>query len=296
MFFNYPLYINDFIFLEWYRFLFMLKKYSLLIAGITCISSPSFALDNNHSGFYITGKVGASVLQEKNQRYIGRYEKYDYSNDSYYNSSYNSQSSGTHTNARLGGGIAIGYNFDNRFNVPVRAEIDVMARMRDSSNYFSDRQTYKYYWIAKTTYDQHVDNKVQLNTFMFNAFYDFKNKSPFTPYLMAGAGLASFKHTSILSTSSTIYDTSDEAVDYRDVSRTRRSHTANNFAWNVGAGVKYKISENFDFDLSYRYLGAGKSSVTMWRGTPSPYYNGGYEKSKIKVISQDIMLGLTYNF
>lgn len=274
--------------------------YIVCASSLSLFCAPdSFAENTDHkSGFYVTGKVGASVLQQKNQKYLGRYQYYmsNTNTDSYdlYNYSYDGKANGTHSNARLGGGIAVGYNFDNYFHVPVRTEIDVMARMRDSSNYLSGRQTYNYSWMAKTTDEQHVNNKVQLNTFMFNAFYDFKNKSAFTPYIMAGVGLGSFKHTSILNNSETIYDTSDEPINYSE-SKSRKSRTANNFAWNAGAGVRYKINEDFDLDFSYRYLDAGKSSMTTWSGSTAYYYIGGYEKSKTKVVSQDMMLGLTYN-
>lgn len=274
----------------------MFKKYLLLVAGMICVTTTSFAIDNKHSGFYITGKVGASVLQQKNQKYIERYQRYDYETETRFNQTYYGKSGGTHTNARLGGGIAVGYNFDNRFNVPVRAEIDVMARMGDSSNYLRERQSLRYSWLeGRSDYENKINNKVQLNTFMFNGFYDFKNESAFTPYLMAGVGLASFKHTSQPTISYTDYDTSNQMTGYYK-NGIKGSRTTNNFAWNAGAGVRYKINEDFDLDFSYRYLGAGKSSLTTWRQPASTYYLGRHEKSKIKVVTQDIVLGVTYNF
>ncbi|WP_346771123.1 outer membrane protein [Commensalibacter nepenthis] len=235
-------------------------------------------------------------MQQKNQKYLERYQYYDYDTDSLsYQYNYG-KSGGTHTNAKLGGGIAIGYNFDNHFKVPIRAEIDVMARMGDSSNYLRDCQSRHNYWLeGKTDYENRINNKVRLNTFMFNAFYDFKNKSAFTPYLMAGVGLASFKHTSIPNVSYIDYDSTNQITGYFKNS-IKASRTTNNFAWNAGAGVRYKINKDFDLDFSYRYLGAGKSSLTTWKQAPSTYFYGSSEKSKIKVVTQDIMLGLTYNF
>lgn len=190
----------------------------------------------------------------------------------------------------------MGYNFDNSFNVPVRAEIDIMARMGNSSNYTRGRWNYYYPSVGeKIDVENKINNKVQLNTFMFNGFYDFKNESAFTPYLMAGVGLASFKHTSQSTHSYTDYNASNEISGYSKYG-IRGSRTTNNFAWNAGAGVRYKINEDFDLDFSYRYLGAGKSSLTTWRQSASTYFLGEHEKSKIKVVTQDIMLGLTYNF
>lgn len=275
--------------------------YIVCASSLSLFCAPdSFAENTDHkSGFYITGKVGASVLQQKNQKYLRRYQtNLPNSDGSYdiYNYGYDSKANGTHSNTRLGGGIAVGYNFDNYFHVPVRTEIDVMARMRDSSTYITGRQTYNYTYNSvtnKAVDEDSMNNKVQLNTFMLNAFYDFKNKSAFTPYIMGGVGLGSFKHTSILSSEETTYNPSDEVVNYTNA-RSRKSRTANNFAWNAGAGVRYKINKDFDLDFSYRYLDAGKSSMTTWSGSTA--YSSGYQKSQTKVVSQDMMLGLTYNF
>ncbi|EFD7772134.1 hypothetical protein F1B71_21670 [Escherichia coli] len=36
----------------------------------------------------------------------------------------------------------------------------------------------------------------------------------------------------------------------------------NNFAWSIGAGVRYDVTPDIALDLSYRYLDAGDSSVS----------------------------------
>ncbi len=41
-----------------------------------------------------------------------------------------------------------------------------------------------------------------------------------------------------------------------------RSGSADNFAWNLGAGVRYDVTPDIALDLSYRYLDAGDSSVS----------------------------------
>lgn len=231
----------------------MSKKYIFLLAGMTCITTSSFARDNNHSGFYITGKVGASVLQEKNQSFTERsLSIYDSSNTTPYNDySYSGKS---HANARLGGGIAVGYNFDTKFNVPVRVDFDFNARMRSNS---------RYSYTPMPLYNDSTNNKVQLNSYMFNAYYDFKNNTRFTPYISAGIGLASINNK----TSNHFIFTSSSSKTY--LFQSKNSHTSNNFAWNAGAGVKYKINEDFDF--SYRYLGAGKSNVYLEKGIDNTY-------------------------
>lgn len=276
--------------------------YIVCASSLSLFCAPdSFAENTDHkSGFYVTGKVGASVLQQKNQKYLQNYNvtypDYNYT----YQGHYYGKSGGTHSNARLGGGIAVGYNFDNHFNVPVRVEIDVMARMGDSSNYLRDKSTYPAYRLQNITenYEDKVNNKVQLNTFMLNAFYDFKNKSAFTPYLMGGVGLATMDQTTIRNMSDTFYNKNTNNVLYHDQSRNKATHTTNNIAWNAGAGVRYKINKDFSLDFSYRYLDAGKSSFSTYNKTSfaSYYTERMHERTKARVVTQDIMLGLTYNF
>ena len=120
---------------------------------------------------------------------------------------------------------------------------------------------------------------------MFNAYYEFKNPSDFTTYLSAGLGYAyiSPKTSQIASVSIPAGRTSTAPLQ-------SRSHATNNFAWSVGAGIRYTINQNFSFDLSYKYLDTGQTEVN--------YYNldGIKTNSKTKVRTHDIMLSMTYNF
>ncbi len=69
-----------------------------------------------------------------------------------------------------------------------------------------------------------------------------------------------------------------------------RSGSADNFAWSLGAGVRYDVTPDIALDLSYRYLDAGDSSVSYKDEWGDKY------KSEVDVKSHDIMLGVTYNF
>ncbi|EHK4286072.1 porin family protein, partial [Escherichia coli] len=69
-----------------------------------------------------------------------------------------------------------------------------------------------------------------------------------------------------------------------------RSDSVDNFAWSLGAGVRYDVTPDIALDLSYRYLDAGDANVNYkdeW---------GDKHKSEVDVRSHDIMLGVTYNF
>ncbi|MVW51359.1 outer membrane beta-barrel protein, partial [Escherichia coli] len=118
---------------------------------------------------------------------------------------------------------------------------------------------------------------------MLNAYYDFRNDSSFTPYVSAGLGYARIHHktTDVYELK---YYSSEETIS------NSRSDTDNNFAWSLGVGVKYNIYDNLSVDLAYRYFDAGKSQIT--------YRNEWNEefKSRVSVRSNDIMLGVTYDF
>ncbi len=98
--------------------------------------------------------------------------------------------------------------------------------------------------------------------FMANGYYDFSIKdSGVSPYLTGGVGLASVK-----SKSAGVTDP-DESV----------------FAWQVGAGLGFKASENVVVDLGYRYFRT--SDVTSKDGTMA-----------FSVSGSNILAGIRYNF
>ena len=92
-----------------------------------------------------------------------------------------------------------------------------------------------------------ISSALTVQKLMVNGYYDFKNSSNFTPYLMAGAGLAREKFNS---------GNWDE----------RLSETLP--ALQAGAGLSYAITENISIDTEYRYL------VTVGNIDGQPWDNG----------------------
>lgn len=89
-----------------------------------------------------------------------------------------SQSTGSLDNV-FGGALAIGYNFNQRFDLPIRAELEYAVFGQSKS--------------SKTVYDEDGDgtkfqNKVGIQSLFLNAYYDFHNSTAFTPYVGAGIG------------------------------------------------------------------------------------------------------------
>ncbi|HHE31773.1 MAG TPA: porin family protein [Chlorobaculum parvum] len=114
---------------------------------------------------------------------------------------------------------------------------------------------------AAVGYQKHdfkdVDEDISLLTVMANAYYDIDTGSDITPYIMAGAGWA---HADMS------WDETDDV-----------------FAWQVGAGLGFKVAECTTLDLGYRYLKPDKIDSKDAPG-------------KMKLAVHNIMLGLRYNF
>ena len=100
-------------------------------------------------------------------------------------------------------------------------------------------------------------SEVQINTLLFNVFYDFPTDSPFTPFVGAGVGVAHIKGKF----SSNDYD----SITHKSYSHTE-SHKKTNFAWQIGAGISYAVSGTVNLDLAYRYTHFGKAKLQSYSG------------------------------
>ncbi|EFN7266908.1 porin family protein [Escherichia coli] len=242
----------------------MNKVFVVSVVAAACVFAVNAGAKEGKSGFYLTGKAGASVMSLSDQRFL--------SGDEEETSKYKG---GDDHDTVFSGGIAAGYDFYPQLSIPVRTELEFYARGK-----------------ADTTYNLYKDhaghsdlkNEVSVNSLMLNAYYDFRNDSAFTPWVSAGIGYARIHQES----------TGSGSWDYGYGERVRysisRSGSADNFAWSIGAGVRYDVTPDIALDLSYRYLDAGKSSL-YYKDTEGDKY-----KSEVDVKSHDILLGVTYNF
>ncbi|MGS8221043.1 outer membrane protein, partial [Escherichia coli] len=149
------------------------------------------------------------------------------------------------------GGIAAGYDFYPQFSIPVRTELEFYARGKADSKYNLDKES----WSGGYWRDD-LKNEVSVNTLMLNAYYDFRNDSAFTPWVSTGIGYARIHQKT------TGISTWDYGYGYSGRESLSRSGSADNFAWSLGAGIRYDVTPDIALDLSYRYLDAGDSSVS----------------------------------
>ena len=158
----------------------------------------------------------------------------------------------------LGGALALGYDFNSQFGVPVRAEVEYALRGNSEKSWNYGRgMDFKGAWNASTLF--------------LNLYYDFRNSTAFTPYVGAGLGMA-FNYANYTFSSPGYHGNFDE-------------HSTN-FAWNVGAGVAYDITDSLAVDLGYRYVNLGYYEVDLPDGA----------KLKNQPCNHEFMLGLRYTF
>lgn len=142
----------------------------------------------------------------------------------------------------------------------IRAEIEGNLFAKASNTY------------TDTEDDEEYSTKfsVKHQSLMFNAYYDIDTGTRFTPYVGAGLGYAHLKAK-----------VNDDEESF--------SKSANNLAWQLGAGVSYAATDNISVDLGYRYTDYG--SLTR-------KYSDEEESGKMKIDSDanEFYLGVRYAF
>ncbi|ECC1659824.1 adhesin/invasin protein PagN [Salmonella enterica subsp. salamae] len=229
---------------------------SLLVTHVVTASAKE--------GAYITGKAGASVVNL-------------YGINSTFSADEIANGHTTlpdRTKGVFGGGVAIGYDFNDQFQLPVRLELDTTFRGEADAKGGQDITAFG------ESVHINVKNQVRMSTYMVNGYYDFHNNTAFTPYISAGVGLAHVKLKN---------NTIPVGFDINET----LSASKNNFAWGAGIGAKYAVTDNIAVDASYKYINAGKVSISKnnYAGDEHTSYY-----ADTKAASNDFMLGITYAF
>ena len=239
----------------------------LLITLTTFASFSTFAHAETN-GFYIGGQLGVSVLKTNSFKNTLNYDGYIL-NDNILDSMHKT---------KLAGSLNLGYNFFSNYDdVPVRAELSFTLRGNADKNE-NRYDTYEEYHLRTT---QKV--KVRMNTLMLNGYYDINiDDLPITPFIGAGLGVA---FTKLENNYKEKYNVSVDGDDYE----LSLSKTKTKFAWNVAAGIGYKLNNNIDLDFTARYVDAGKVTIKEH----NEYYR---TKASGKLSSIDLLAGVRYNF
>ena len=114
-------------------------------------------------------------------------------------------------------GVAVGYGFGNG-----RIEVEYAYQQNDLEEIELS--------VFGFSASEIIGGETNSNSFLLNGYYDFKNTSSFTPFLSAGLGVSNVEVDSGGSADDTV------------------------FAYQLGAGVAYAITDKFFVDLKYRYF------------------------------------------
>ena len=173
---------------------------------------------------------------------------------------------------------AIGFDFSKVSKVNARAELEYTYK--DKATFAPNISSAIFNGVevqAPEGIPSFLVNELRTQSLMLNGYYDFKNKSKFTPYLSAGVGVSRIENK--VSINPEAFGTSENIT----------TDTNNNFTWTAGAGVAYKVTENVALDLAYRYVDAGETDV-------SQSFEGAKLKNTADLVSHDYSLGVRYNF
>jgi opacity protein-like surface antigen len=252
-----------------------MKRFTGLFVLLGMLALPLSASAAGKTGIYVAPKFVYGFTQMNSMK--GTWgDEYPALDDFF------SLNMGNKNDSAFGGALAIGYDFNKKFQVPVRTELEyatfseVSGKMRDSdpgSGFLND------------DYDISLKQKLQIQTLFVNAYYDFRNDTPFTPYFGAGMGLAFIKTKASVG--------AEFGLAFISESGSTGSSTSTNFAWNIGTGVAYDINEALSLDLGYRFAGLGEAKTKWARdGDGDPL-----ARSKTgDVYMHQVMLGLRFTF
>jgi len=129
------------------------------------------------------------------------------------------------------------------------------------------------YNLAIKTIDGIQDFKWRMNSLavMANFYYDITTINGFTPYITAGAGVARNK------TVGTLYH--EDAFKFNGAK--------NYFAYKLGLGSRYSVSEKVDIDLRYQYANLG--NIYTRNVSHDEVYKG-------KLHAHEAAIGISYKF
>lgn len=183
-------------------------------------------------------------------------------------------------NALIGG--ELGYKFNDNFRGSLSLDyISSFSNKRRSSETDEDGTYFSENAIGVSSYAA-----------MINLYYDIAKVNNFVPYVTIGSGMSINRtgdHYVVTSN-----DEDNDVITTIDGPATKR-----NFAYKIGLGSRYILSNSFDLDLRYQYINLGEFRTSSNQST---YRNGVYHKHSSSAIEKgnlsahEVVLGLSYKF
>jgi opacity protein-like surface antigen len=136
-----------------------------------------------------------------------------------------------------------------------------------------------------------IDGNVDSSVLMLNALFDLNTVrgTRLTPYLKAGIGIARNKASATLDVqyNSAIWDGTVFEGQAIEGSRFPDAFETS-FAWNVGWGVRTKLSDRFLLAMEYGFIDLGDAVTGIDASNDAITYS--------KLTAQQLLLGLNYEF
>lgn len=169
------------------------------------------------------------------------------------------------------GGLAVGYYISDAFRVEAEARFRNQETEDGNLSGLNSRSSETF----------NLGGEVDTTTIMANLIYEFDNTSNFTPYIKGGLGIAYSDASADLDIQPTFSAMGlSNRWEYPDNDET-------NFAWSIGVGIDYNLTENILVGLEYQYLDMDEISTGV-------DING--DRIDYDLSSHEITVGITYLF
>lgn len=232
-----------------------MKKYAFAIMTAAALSTP--AITATAEPLYVGFSAGLSLVNNSNIEVDSAASITTKWNDALeYKNGYALEGAVGTSEGMLRGEIAVGYQSN---------DVDKMLGS-DMATLENVTQDVLEQWGLSADIDN-LAMKASAITVTYNLYADYEMNGLFTPYLMGGLG-AAFLDMEVSFT--------DNGVKYES------SYDKTAFAWQLGAGVGIKVTNNVDIDLGYRYFNTGNVELG--------------DDAKLSFGGSKVMLGMRYNF
>lgn len=167
-------------------------------------------------------------------------------------------------------GLAAGYFINEAF----RVEAELRFRTQEPEDAYINGIN------SRTSETFNLGGETDTTTIMANLIYEFDTTSKFSPYVKGGIGIAFSDTSADLDIQPTFTNYGIDRWQFPDNDET-------NFAWAIGFGCDYSLTEKVRLGLEYQYIdmGDGSTGVDM---------NGDLVDYELN--SHEITLGITYLF
>ena len=160
-----------------------------------------------------------------------------------------------------GAGFHVGYRWKS---MPLRTDLELSYRFR-----------FDYDLRDQGTTQVGYENNLATIGLLFNAVYEFRNKSCWTPYVGGTFGWAGNRSST---TRTNLTTAATEDLD----------NTANNFAWGGTVGLVWQFAKRWDVDFGYRYINLGEVDTGQ--------FATGERITADEYIAHDVLISANYRF